>query len=488
MIDPSDFNAIRSGIAAIPGDVSSDALGQHAAKVDEIYAPERHAAALDPATPIVLGSRGTGKSFWAGVLGQDETRQQVSKAYPKLALGKVQVAFGYTGDVGGLQGVTAEHINKNVPENAEVNIAMAFWWATVLRAVSSTGGSQLKPVTELVETGLDLEAREKILSDGDKKLLANGETLLIVYDALDTVAISWRRRRLLTEALLRVVWAMRAYRAIRLKLFLRPDQIDDDQLRYVELPKLRTGAVRLEWTGSDLYGLLYARLALSADVEANAAFAKLVTKLGIEKGARDAILARHWILSHGRIEQAHVMDVLSGPYMATGTFGYKKGKTYDWPVTHLADAFNEVTPRSFIGLMIAAAKYGAPPGDRVITPEGIRHGLRAASKTRVDQLHHDFPWIKGVLAPLAGLLLPQIEGEVIQVWQKGKTVQILIEDATTHKYLPPFPKEGRNKESDLLDALEKLGVIFRRKDGRIDMPDLFRVAARLLKKGGTAPI
>lgn len=487
MIDPSDFHAIRSGIAAIPGDVSSDALGQYVAKVDDIYAPEMHAAALDPATPIVIGSRGTGKSFWAGVLGQDKTRQELHKAYPKLALGKVQVAFGYTG-VGGLQGVTAEHINKSVPVNADLNNAMAFWWATVLRAVSSIDDSQPKNLAEFVVTGLDLDAREEILSGGDQRLLDSGRTLLIVYDALDTVAISWDRRRLLTEALLRVVWAMRAYRAIRLKLFLRPDQIDDDQLRYVELPKLRTGAVRLDWTGNDLYGLLYARLALSVDIDANAAFAKLMVKLGIEKGARDAILARRWILSHDRVEQARVMAVLSGPFMATGTFGYKKGKTYDWPVKHLADAFNEVTPRSFIGLMIAAAKYGAPPGDRVITPEGIRHGLRAASKTRVDQLHQDFPWIKGVLAPLAGLLLPQVEEEVIRVWQKGATVQILIKDAVTHKYLPPFPKEGQNKESDLLDALEKLGVIFRRKDGRIDMPDLFRVAAKLLKKGGTAPI
>jgi hypothetical protein len=487
MTKSPDLNAIRTGIAVIPGDVSSDAHGQYVAKVDDIYAPEMHAAALDPATPIVIGSRGTGKSFWAGVLGQDETRQELHKAYPKLALGKVQVAFGYTG-VSGPEGVNAEHIDKSVPKNADLNIAMAFWWATVLRAVSSIGGSVPKRPAEFFEKSQNLESREKILSNGDQKLLASGRTLLIVYDALDTVAISWARRRLLTEALLRVVWAMRAYRSIRLKLFLRPDQIDDDQLRFVELPKLRTGAVRLEWTGSDLYGLLYARLALSTEDDVKVAFAKLVAKLGIERGTRDAILARRWILSHDKNEQARVMDVLSGPYMATGTFGYKKGKTYDWPVTHLADALSEVTPRSFIGLMIAAAKYGAPPGDRVITPEGIRHGLRAASKTRVDQLHQDFPWIKGVLAPLAGLLLPQVEDEVIRVWQNGKTVQRLIEDAKTHKYLPPFPKEGQNKESDLLDVLEKLGVIFRRKDGRIDMPDLFRVAAKLLKKGGTAPV
>lgn len=487
MIAPSHFRAIRSGIASIPGDVSSDALGQYVAKLDDIYAPERHAAALDPATPIVVGSRGTGKSFWASALGQGPTRQGLDKAYPKLGLGKVQVAFGYTG-VGGPGGVTADHINNSVPQNADINIAMAFWWATVLRAVASIDVTPPKNVSEFVKSGRDLDAREAILTRGDQRLLNDGKTLLIVYDALDTVAISWPRRRLITEALLRVVWAMRAYRAVKLKLFLRPDQIDDDQLRYVELPKLRTGAVRLEWSATDLYGLLYARLALTADATANLAFEKLIATMGVEKGTRDTILARRWILSHDQTEQTRVMTALSGPYMAAGAFGYKKGRTYDWPVTHLADAFHEVTPRSFLGLMIAAAKYGAPPEDRVIAPEGIRHGLRAASKTRVDQLHQDFQWIKGVLAPLAGLLLPQEEKEVIRVWQKSRTVETLIQDAKANKYLPPFPREGQNKESDLLEALTNMGVIFRRKDGRIDMPDLFRVAAKLLKKGGTAPL
>ena len=63
MIDPADFRSIRSGISSIPGDISSDALGQHVAKLADIYAPERHAAALDPATSIVVGSRGTGKAY-----------------------------------------------------------------------------------------------------------------------------------------------------------------------------------------------------------------------------------------------------------------------------------------------------------------------------------------------------------------------------------------------------------------------------------------
>jgi len=186
--------------------------------------------------------------------------------------------------------------------------------------------------------------------------------------------------------------------------------------------------------------------------------------------------------------QSRVMEVLAGAYMGDGPSGYKKGKTYEWPVAHLADAFAEVTPRSFLGLMIAAAKYGAVPNDRVITPEGIRHGLRAASKTRVDQLHQEFLWIKGVLAPLAGLLLPQSEDEVFNAWRKTKTLAQLTADAKASKYLPPFEIAKSNSERDLFLALQKIGVMFSRKDGRLDMPDLFRVAARLLKKGGTAPV
>jgi hypothetical protein len=181
------------------------------------------------------------------------------------------------------------------------------------------------------------------------------------------------------------------------------------------------------------------------------------------------------------------MTALAGQYMGQGAYAFKKGNTYDWPMTHLGDARSEVTPRSFLGMMIAAARHLTPPVDRVITPEGIRHGLRAASKTRVDQLHQEFPWIKGVLAPLAGLLLPQREDEVYQVWHRAETVARLIADAE-NSYLPPFPHGDRHGEHELFLALERIGVMFRRNDDRLDMPDLFRVAAKLLKKGAIAPV
>jgi hypothetical protein len=421
------------------------------------------------------------------VLGQKKTRDTAAKAYPQLGLKSVSVSFGFTG-IGGPEGVGVDELNELVPPSATSEQAKAFWWATILRAAAQSNGAANKGIAEFIDTALKWKERENLLTFHEKKLFDGKKPLLVVYDALDMVATTWPRRRLLTEALLEVVWSMRAYRAIKLKLFLRPDQIDDDALRFVELPKLRTGAVRLEWSGTDLYGLLYARLALSPDAKVRGAFTNLLKLQEIAEPTQVAILARRWPLAHDRKDQTRVMEAMAGPYMSAGPHGYKKGRTYDWPITHVADAFHEVTPRSFLGLMIGAATYGATPADKAITPDGIRHGLREASKTRVDQLHLEFPWIKGVLAPLDGLLLPQNETQVFRVWQRAKTINSLLADAKTNNYLPPFPIEGKQREQKLFEALARIGVMFRRKDGRVDMPDLFRVAAKLLKKGGTAPL
>ncbi|MTW21087.1 hypothetical protein [Allochromatium palmeri] len=485
--ESEDYRHIRAAIAQIPGDLSNDAVGVHVASLDDIYAPEAHAAALDPNTPIVLGARGSGKSFWAGVLGRDETRAAAASAYPRLGLEKVTAQFGYTG-IGGPDGISAEQIDAALPAEASIEDAKAFWWASVISAVERSAGESLAKPKDFFPQAQDWEQREALLNRHDQRLRDEGTTLLILYDALDTVARTWARRRLLTEALLEVVWALRAYRRLRPKLFIRPDQLDDDALRFVELPKMRTGAVRLTWSPTDLYGLFFARIALAPDPEAASAFERTLGREGLRSADRQTILTRRWSLARDPADQQRVMTRLAGRYMGKGSYGYKKGNTYRWPIAHLADAYQEVTPRSFLRMMTAAAAQGTPPDDRAITAEGIRHGLRAASKTRVDQLHQEFPWIKGVLAPLAGLLLPQPEQEVYSVWERTGTVRALKTDAQETGYMPPFPDIKAAGAAELFTALERIGVMFRRRDNRLDMPDLFRVAARLLKKGGVAPL
>ena len=55
-------------------------------------------------------------------------------------------------------------------------------------------------------------------------------------------------------------------------------------------------------------------------------------------------------------------------------------------------------------------------------------------------------------------------------------------------FLPPY---DQNAEGDpdikLIQTLVRIGILAVRNDGRYDMPDLFRVAGKLLKKGGVTP-
>lgn len=476
------FLAIRQVLAATPADVSSDVEGIRAAQLEELFAPHAHAAALDSTAPIVLGARGVGKSFWASALRNPDLRRATAIAYPRLALDRLDVQVGFSGQPGP-RGIDREQLDAVVPLDADEARARAFWWATVLRALGlSSARAEHEGLSALCELASNHERRNQIITSHELEFQQRGAPLLVIYDALDTVATSWPRRRLLTQALLEVVWSMRAWRWVRPKLFMRPDQLEDDALRHIELPKLRTGAVRLTWSGSDLYGLLFARLALG---EAAEPFHHVLESQGMRGASREEILARIWTPAHDVASQRRIMTVLAGAYMAGGTHGYKKGKTYDWPLRHLGDAYGEITPRSFLGLLTGASRQGQPPVDRAITPEGMRHGLRVSSKIRVDQLYQEFPWIKGMLAPLAGILLPKPDVDVFEVWARAGTVAQALEDAAEHGYLSPFPRTSPS-ERDCYEAMARIGVMTRRKDGCLDMPDLFRVAAKLLKKGGTS--
>lgn len=476
----SEISEVRAWIASLSGDVSHDAHGMSAPTPEEMYTPEQHALALAAETAIVAGGRGSGKSFWSGALLSEACRTVAAQAYPHLGLDRIRVYAAYTGQKG-KNGVDRDQLDACVPENATPAQARHFWWAAVLRALSLDRGEPARPPKDwLAET--EQGAADGVFDEAEGRHAANGTRLILLFDAVDTVAVSWPRRRLLTQALLEVLWAMRAWPRLRPKLFIRPDQLEDEGMRFVELSKLRAGAVKLEWRQRDLYALFFSRLYLSPKGES---FHRLLGNTLPFAKVKDQLRGTGWNLRRDAEAQRAAMARLAGPYMAEGKGGKKKGNTYDWPVKHLADAHEETSPRAFLTCLIAAAKSDARP-DFVLPPEGIRlNGLRAASKVRVDQLFDEFPWIKSALAPLAGLLLPAPEGILFEVWRAAGTVAVIQEDAKRREFLPPF--DGAPSEAQLSGALVEIGVMSRREDGRFDMPDLFRVAAKLLKKGGTAP-
>ena len=482
-----DFRSIRSMLAELPSD--HDASGEHRPTVDEIFAPEQHANALDPNTPVVVGARGTGKSFWAGVLEQDETRAVAALAYPNLGLDRLIVRAGYTGLAAADNVVTVKTIDARVPIGTERETASDFWLAVIMRAAKSAcyPDEEMPPIRSLMAEYSDPEDWAQEIRRLDSRLTASSKVLLVTFDALDTLSRDWKRSSLLIDALFEVIWSLRARKAIRAKIFIRPEQLNDETLRFVELPKLRSSRVELEWTQVELYGLLFWRLASFKDARERS-----FSALSIQVNAKiPSDLARNryrWPLISEPAVQKAAMTLLAGPYMG----GNKtKGGTYDWPYNHLADAQGKVTPRSFIKLFVEAAKFGSAPSEQAITAEGIRNGLREASKVRVDQLVVEYQWVKRALAPLAKLTVPCAPEAIFERWAESNTVKVIMNAANDPDagFLPPFPPRSKGDHMELLAAaMEKIGLISYRADNRIDIPDLFRVAALMLKKGGPTPV
>jgi hypothetical protein len=475
-----NFVGIRHDLASLDASGSHTASGEARPRVDEILAPEQHAGALDPNVVIVLGSRGAGKTFWAGVLGNDDTRKVAGEAYPQLQLGKVAVRFGFTG-LNNDGSVSRAVIDSQVPEGEEGTRGLLLWRCVVLRALKFASEANFKSVSiqDLMKEYADPEKWEHECARCDRDLSQHARKVVVVFDALDGLATRWERLRNLIDALLEVAWTTRGYRAVRVKLFLRPDQLRDLGLRFVELPKLQAGATNLNWSGTDLYGMLFARIG------AKEAFTSLVTAEHLATMPSSPRSLRAWPLVNDKQVQARVFTQMAGMYMGRGK---KKGSTYDWPLNHLADGHGEVTPRSFLTLMIQAARHPQAPQDLALSAEGIRHGLREASKVRVNQLALEFPWIARALVPLARMQVPCQSAHISERWTATDTIEAITKAAYERDFLPPFePSTEGDSYVKLIQMLIRIGVLAVRNDGRYDMPDLFRVAAKLLKKGGVTP-
>lgn len=477
-----DFTKIRRLLIDLPTD--HDADGEHRPTVGDVFAPEQHASALAPSTLIVVGARGAGKSFWAGVLGQNDTRQLAAEVYPKLGLDRVTVAFGYNGfDTG--SAVTRRTVEARTLSGGH-DAALIFWQAVLLRSALSTIGDPEaeETIAAFIEKYKDPEDFEARLRQVDQALDAADKTCIVLFDALDTLSREWKQLTKLTDSLFEACWALRARRRIRAKVFIRPDQLNDEGLKFVELPKLRSGRVELDWSRADLYGLLFTRLA-EAEQEAHGKdFETLCREAGFPVPDTNAERIREWELAWSEDAQRRVFDRIAGRYMGKSA---TKGATYPWTYKHLADGREVVTPRSFLKLFVEAARHAPSPLNQAITAEGIRHGLREASKTRVEQLALEYPWIKRALAPLAGLKVPCPNWEIHEAWRASNTATVITKAAKSEGFLPPYQKSSTsNAEEDLEAAMARIGVLSYRNDGRADMPDLFRIASRMLKLGGVA--
>ena len=478
MILERDLIKIRDGLVALQP--ASAHQANTPPRVDEIYAPSGHEAALDPDRPVVVGGRGVGKSFWAGSLLNSNTRNFVSSQYPRLKLEECDVVLGFAG----------VDVTSGGPPSAEILAELiakdqfkpeVIWRAVVLHCVRKYIDVDL-PTKWRGKDGLvgwadqDSERLQLILRQADQRLAQKKRRVIIVFDALDRLGDNWNQIRALSKALMRVALALRSYSAIKPKIFIRIDQAEDRSLiEFPDASKLMGGRVDLVWERYDLYGLLYSLLINNEYTRTP--FRKLVKAefdIVFSPQAKQVILPVEFATNEAT--QIKMFNLLAGQYMGSD---HRRGKTYSWVHNHLADAYGRVSPRSFLEALRTAAIKST---QRVVDPKGLQAGLQAASSLRVTQLGEEFEWIKDALEPLADLRVPCMDQELFERWKEAKTIEAIKKSATKSGYLVPVEFDA---EDDLLmallDAMKRIGVAERRADERINVPDIYRVAAKLLK-------
>ncbi len=417
--------------------------------LDQVFFADSHRPAIDPERSLIIGNRGMGKSFWSHALLSDEVRREVASRFRFPGLEKTKVFFGFNG---------SERQDSVAPTPAildqasRVGSEMDLWRAVLVRAICPEGLPAR--FDELVGwVAEDAERCAQALTRADDALRAAGERRLLLFDALDRLSNDASAFQARLGALLRLTVAAQSYRSLRLKLFLRSDQYENPRLfAFPDGAKVHNTAVLLKWSATDLYELLFRKLEDSED------FA---------------------VLEQLRPEPESLVSELAGEFMGANA---KRGRVFSWLPTHLADARGDISPRTFLTVWREAAIATPRTSPTPVNPSGIQEGVRKTSADRLAELGEDYPWVKGALEPLRGLSVPLERSELYGAWRRDRTLQKLLGGSKAAS----ISLEGPTEES-LEHSLQAIGVIEVRLNGKVNVPDIFRVEARIKRKGGVKP-
>ncbi|WP_437877950.1 hypothetical protein [Sorangium sp. So ce513] len=318
------------------------------------------------------------------------------------------------------------------------------------------------------------------LYEVDVELHSKRRKHLVIFDALDQAADDWGDLRRLLKGLLQILLEFRSYRAIRAKAFVRPDLLSSPEVsNFPDASKVFAGEVRLSWPRAELFALLWQHLA-NADRGADAFRDGCARQFRQTFEEIDDVWSMPDDMRRDEDLQRAIFHAITGPYMGAGP---KKGFPYTWLPNHLGDTQGQVSPRSFLSAMRAAATDDRYTSKYPLHHEALKQGVQDASRIRVREIVEDFPWVDIVMRPLRGLTLLCEFEEIESRWQEEGVLEEL--EAYSSGVPPRRLSEGH---WGLCKDLEDLSVFEGMSDGRINMPDVYRIGFGLGRRGGIPPV
>ncbi len=478
-----DAEIARAALRDLPEGTSHGA----APPLSHVYLSPAHRKALDPDVLLVTGMRGAGKTFWWSALQQASTRKL-------LALDSPQRRFpGAPTDVGPGFGVVEAPNFYPGPDEIRTIIASGSRhrdiWRTVHAHQLAEAGHSLKALDSWSRRVKHVEENPegvaRLFRDCDGRFDRRGRTSLLLFDGLDRSADDWPSVLDLIRGLLRHALDMRSFRRLRAKVFLRLDQAQESCIAdFPDASKVLNSSVELSWPRDALYGMLWQYLGNGDRGE------ELRPLLGPDGWEATEVGNQLYFRSPAIDEETRrklFHSVITGPWMGRDR---RRGFPYTWIPNHLGDADGNVSPRSFIEALRAAAANTAdryPDYRYALHYESVKRGVREASKIRIRELGEDYPWVELLLRPLSGTVVPCAFDVIKQIWQTTDATDGVSDRMEgSGAELPPrgLGRRGARRREDL----EAIGVFRRLRDGRVDIPDVFRVGYGLGRKGGVRPV
>jgi hypothetical protein len=436
--------------------------------------------------------RGTGKSYWTAVLASEDYREYVVRAARLPDLKSAKVVIGFALDPSSEEFPSPDFFLRHVSGGGSERDV---WGAVVLRHALNEAGKPFPAHQRSWEGRVgwfsdNRDAAIRLLGECDRELASRGVNLLVLFDALDRLAAEWPIIRGYVRSLLEFALECRSRRSIRLKVFLRPDMEEDEAVwDFVDSSKLRAATVELVWRPADLFGLVIQKLA--NDPIGGEEFRTEISRHSkIDWREEDGVFLLPRQLALGEQPARSIIEACAGAWVGTSA---KRGYVYTWIPTHLADAKNRLSPRSFLLAFRAGAEWTEqhePSHVLALHFKGVQQGVAKASEIRVGEISEDYPWVPPLLEAARGLTVPCEVDDLTQNWPRRQQLAERLRQATGGKLLPrrfvTDPVRAGKTEA-LIEDLVELAIIYRTDDGRINIPDIFRVGFGIKRMGGVRP-